>query len=59
MTIYRIRKGSNTWHWCTNCPNWPNEEGEYDEKTTDRVLEDGKECHRCQVYNDAESCDKR
>ncbi|RLA96740.1 MAG: hypothetical protein DRG83_17090 [Deltaproteobacteria bacterium] len=20
---YRKRKGSDTWHWCTNCPYWP------------------------------------
>jgi len=21
--IYRKKKGSDTWHWCTNCSNWP------------------------------------
>ena len=20
---YRRRKDSDTWHWCTNCSNWP------------------------------------
>ncbi len=20
---YRKRKGSDTWHWCTNCSQWP------------------------------------
>lgn len=20
---YRKRKGSDTWHFCTNCSNWP------------------------------------
>lgn len=20
---YRKRRGSDTWHWCTNCSNWP------------------------------------
>jgi hypothetical protein len=20
---YRKRKGSDVWHWCTNCSNWP------------------------------------
>ncbi len=23
MTEYRKRKGSDTWHWCTNCSQWP------------------------------------
>lgn len=23
MTEYRKVKGSDTWHWCTNCSNWP------------------------------------
>lgn len=24
MPEYRKRKtGSDTWHWCKNCPNWP------------------------------------
>lgn len=23
MVIYRKRKGSDTWHWCKNCTNWP------------------------------------
>ncbi len=20
---YRRRRGSDTWHWCKNCSNWP------------------------------------
>lgn len=20
---YRKRKGTDTWHWCANCSNWP------------------------------------
>lgn len=23
MAEYRRRKESDTWHWCTNCNNWP------------------------------------
>ena len=23
MPEYRRKKGSDTWHWCTNCSNWP------------------------------------
>ena len=23
MPEYRKKKGSDTWHWCKNCSNWP------------------------------------
>jgi hypothetical protein len=23
MAEYRKRIGNDTWHWCTNCSNWP------------------------------------
>jgi len=23
MAIYRRKNGSDTWHWCRNCANWP------------------------------------
>lgn len=23
MAEYRKRRGSDVWHWCTNCTNWP------------------------------------
>ena len=23
MAEYRKKKGSDTWHWCRNCSNWP------------------------------------
>jgi len=23
MPEYRKRKGSDAWHWCKNCTNWP------------------------------------
>lgn len=23
MTVYRKKVNSDTWHWCTNCSNWP------------------------------------
>jgi hypothetical protein len=28
---YRRIKGSDTWHWCTNCSQWPDRPGSYDE----------------------------
>jgi len=33
MTTYRKKKGSDTWHWCKNCPYWPKDSEDYDEVT--------------------------
>ena len=30
MPIYRKKKGTDTWHWCKNCSNWPT--SDYDEE---------------------------
>lgn len=29
---YRRKKGSDTWHWCRNCTNWPS--SDYDERAS-------------------------
>jgi hypothetical protein len=29
---YRRRHGSDTWHWCTNCSEWPTAAGSYVEE---------------------------
>ena len=29
---YRKKKDSDTWHWCTNCSNWPT--SDYDSRDT-------------------------
>ena len=29
---YRRKNGSDTWHWCRNCTNWPT--SDYDERTS-------------------------
>lgn len=35
MVEYRKRKGSDTWHWCTNCSQWPTgPSSNYDSRTT-------------------------
>ena len=31
MTTYRRKKGSDVWHWCTNCDDWPT--SDYEEVT--------------------------
>lgn len=23
MVTYRRKRGSDVWHWCTNCEDWP------------------------------------
>lgn len=30
MPYYRKKKGSDTWHWCTNCPDYP--KSDYDQE---------------------------
>ena len=35
MATYRRKKDSDTWHWCTNCSNWPSSDYiETDKKPT-------------------------
>ena len=31
---YRKLKGSDAWHWCRNCSNWPTKPGTYVERHT-------------------------
>lgn len=54
---YRKRKGIqyDTWHWCTNCPNWPtkSESVERDNKPTS-----GELCNECQRLDAAGECNK-
>ena len=39
---YRKIKGSDTYHWCTNCANWPTSNYiEYDSKPS------GEQCNDC------------
>jgi hypothetical protein len=33
---YRREHGSDTWHWCANCIEWPTEEGTYVEQNLPR-----------------------
>lgn len=32
MRRWRKRRGTDTWHFCTNCANWPT--SDYEERTT-------------------------
>lgn len=38
MPYYRKKRGTDTWHWCKNCTNWPTSDSDYVEE-----WHDGKE----------------
>ena len=43
MPTYRRKKGSDTWHWCRNCSNWPDSDNDerYSKPTS------GELCNQC------------
>ncbi len=41
---YRRRKDSDTWHFCTNCGNWPKRD--YEDKWSKPTS--GEFCNQCQ-----------
>lgn len=49
---YRRLKGKDTWHWCTNCSNWPT--GGYDER--DGKPTSGELCNECRAKESARTC---
>lgn len=51
---YRKRKGAtyDTWHFCTNCSNWPT--SNYDSRTTKPT--DGELCDQCKSKRDKNDC---
>ena len=55
MTIYRRRKGRDTWHWCRNCSNYPT--------GTDVVTRYSKPtygdlCNQCKAKDNRGDCKK-
>lgn len=56
MPTYRRHKGRDTWHWCTNCPDWPT--SNYDEVTkTGRERPAGGELdNKCLAREKAGDC---
>lgn len=55
MTEYRRKKGSDTWHWCTNCSNWPTSDYDvrYDKPT------DGEQDNECKSKEREGTCIKK
>lgn len=41
----RRKKGTQTWHFCTNCADWPS--SDYDERFT--VPIEGELCNECRA----------
>jgi len=49
---YRRRKGSDTWHFCSNCSNWPT--SNYDTSYT--KPSSGELCDECQAKKASGNC---
>ena len=54
MTTYRKKKGSDTWHWCRNCSNWPT--SDYDEVTTNNRPTSGELDNECRAKEKGGNC---
>lgn len=52
---YRKRRGSDTWHWCTNCSNWPT--SDYEEREGKPTS--GELCNECKGKDKAGTCTKK
>ena len=52
MAVYRRKKGSDTWHWCSNCSNWP--KSDYDSKPS--KPSSGELCDQCLAKDKAGNC---
>lgn len=52
MPKYRRRRGSDTWHFCTNCSRWPT--SDYDERHSRPT--NGELCNECRAKEQAHNC---
>ena len=59
MTIYRKKKGSDAWHWCTNCLNWPKDDEEYDQIESDTRPSYGELDNQCRAKEREGKCIKK
>ena len=51
---YRRRIGSDTWHFCTNCTEWPTQAGSYVEQSTRPTT--GEFCNQCLAKQRDNNC---
>jgi hypothetical protein len=58
MATYRRRIGSDTWHWCRNCSNWPTGRPgvDYEEQHTRPTT--GELDNECRAKEQSGSCSK-
>ena len=54
MPEYRRKHGSDTWHWCRNCSNWPT--SGYDSQHTKPTS--GELDNECKSKDNAGTCTK-
>lgn len=52
MGQYRRRNGYDTWHFCSNCSNYPRA----DYKTSDSKPTSGEFCNECLAKRSAGNC---
>ena len=49
---FRRKKGSDTWHFCSNCSNWPT--SDYDERWDKPTS--GELCNECRAKKNTGDC---
>jgi hypothetical protein len=52
MASFRKRKGTDTWHFCSNCSNWPT--SNYDEQAN--RPSSGEYCNECRAKRTNGNC---
>jgi len=56
---YRKRKGSDTWHWCTNCSKWPKWPDIYETWCGGRRPKNGELCNECKSKEKRNDCKEK
>ena len=56
MPTYRKRKGSDAWHWCKNCSNWPT--SNYEEVTVPGRPRTGELDNECLAKEKRNDCNR-
>jgi hypothetical protein len=52
--VYRRRKDSDTWHFCSNCPEWPTSNYDTHSGTTRPTY--GELCNKCIARETNDNC---
>ena len=52
--MYRRKKDGEKWHWCANCPDWPEDKDSFDEQYN--RPDDGKLCKKCTENSNKGNC---